>query len=134
MRWLVNGVIDSDCTPPAISTRSMPEPICADALPIAVSAARAVPVHRLAGNVIQPGGVSGIAREIATTVMRFGEDDVVDVRGVHAGPADDLGQHRGDQRLGRGVDQRPLERTADGCPGGTDDDGCGHVLNLGFRR
>jgi len=36
MRQLVSGVIDSDCTPPAISTRSMPEPICAEAFPIAV--------------------------------------------------------------------------------------------------
>nr|CRL69326.1 hypothetical protein CPGR_00229 [Mycolicibacter nonchromogenicus] len=36
MRQFVSGVIDSDCTPPAISTRSIPEPICADALPIAV--------------------------------------------------------------------------------------------------
>ena len=82
---------------------------------------------------MQPGGVGGIAGQIAATVMRFGEDDVVDVGGVHTGPANHLGQHGGDQRLGRGVDQRPLERTADCRPGGTDDDGCGHVFNLGFR-
>ena len=36
MRQFVSGVIESDCTPPAMSTRSMPEPICAAALPIAV--------------------------------------------------------------------------------------------------
>ena len=36
MRQFVSGVIDSDCTPPAIKARSMPEPICAAALPIAV--------------------------------------------------------------------------------------------------
>lgn len=36
MRQLVSGVIDSDCTLPAIRTRSMPEPIWAAALPIAV--------------------------------------------------------------------------------------------------
>jgi hypothetical protein len=36
IRWFISGVIDSDCTPPAISARSMPDPICAAALPIAV--------------------------------------------------------------------------------------------------
>ncbi len=36
MRQFVRGVIDSDCTPPAIRARSMPEPIWAEALPIAV--------------------------------------------------------------------------------------------------
>ncbi len=36
IRWFISGVIDSDCTPPAISTRSMPEPIWAAALPMAV--------------------------------------------------------------------------------------------------
>ena len=36
MRQFVSGVIESDCTPPAMSTRSMPDPIWADALPIAV--------------------------------------------------------------------------------------------------
>ncbi len=52
--------------------------------------------------------------------------------GIDAGPADDLRQYRGDQHLGRGVDKGSLEGPADGCPCGTNDDGCGHVLNLGF--
>ena len=32
----VSGVIESDCTPPAMRAFSMPDPICAAALPIAV--------------------------------------------------------------------------------------------------
>ncbi len=73
---------------------------------------------------MQPGGIGGVARQITTAVVRFGEDDVVDVGGIHTRPADHLGQHGGDQGLGRGVDQRPLEGTADRRPGCTDDDGC----------
>ncbi len=95
-------------------------------------AARAVPVHRLAGNMLHARGVRRVAGEIATAVMRFGEDDVVDRGRVNTGPANDLGKHRGDECLGRRIDQCPLEGPADRCPGGTDDDGCGHVLDLGF--
>ncbi len=36
IRQLVSGIIDSDCTPPATSTRSIPQPIWAAALPMAV--------------------------------------------------------------------------------------------------
>ena len=36
IRQFVSGVIDKDCTPPAMSTRSIPEPIWAEALPMAV--------------------------------------------------------------------------------------------------
>jgi hypothetical protein len=36
IRWFISGVIDNDCTPPAMSTRSIPEPIWAAALPMAV--------------------------------------------------------------------------------------------------
>ena len=110
MRQLVSGVIDSDCTPPAIRARSMPDPICADGVADRGQAPRAVPVDRLAGDVLQAGRVGGVAGEIAAAVMGFGEDDVVDGGRVDAGPADHLGQDRRDQGLGRGVDQSALER------------------------
>jgi hypothetical protein len=56
-----------------------------------------MPVDRLTGNMLQTGGIGRVARQIAAAVMRFGEDDVVDVLRQ---------QHRGDQRLG-GVLTRP---------------------------
>ncbi len=126
MRWLISGVIDSDCTPPAISTRSMPEPICAEALPIAVRLPAQCRLTDWPGTCFRPHRVSGVAGEIATAVMGFGEDHVVDVGRVDPGAADDLGDDGRDQRLGRGVDQRPLEGPADRGSDGADDDWFGH--------
>src|ERR1700761_2227116 len=79
---------------------------------------------------LEAGRGGRIAGQIAAPVMRFSEDDVVDVRRVDARAAHYLRKHRGDQCLGRGVDQRPLERPADRGPGGADNYGCSHVLNL----
>ena len=47
-------------------------------------AARAVPVHRLAGDILHAGRRGRIAGEIAAAVMRFGEDDVIEGGGVDA--------------------------------------------------
>src|ERR1700752_4168614 len=107
-----------------MSAPSMPKPSCAAALPIAV---RLPAQWRLT----DWPGMSSIP---AAAVMRFSEDDVVDRGRVDPGPAHHLGQHRGDQRLGGSIDEHPLERPADSGPGGTDNDGCWHVLDLGFRR
>ena len=84
--------------------------------------------------VVRRSGVDPTAfDDLIFAESHYGEDDVVDVGGVHTGPADHLGQHRGDQGFGRGIDQRPLEGTADRRPGCTDNDGCGHVFYLGLR-
>src|SRR6185312_14024930 len=49
---------------------------------------------------------------------------------LDAGPADRFLQDRGREELGRGVDQRTLERRPDGGPDCADDDGLRHVINL----
>ncbi len=133
MRWLISGVIDSDCTPPATMTLLGTGADLCGRIGNRGEATRAMAwVHRLAGHRDHPRVRRRVAGEIAATVMRFGEYYVVDVGHLDPGPPDRFLQDGGSEYLGGRVDQRAFERSPDRGPDSADDDGLGHVVNLRF--
>lgn len=89
-------------------------------------AARAVTVDGLSRNVFQPSSDRCVPSEVATAVVGFGQDDVVDVCGIEAGSANHLREDGGCQFLRRRVDQRTFEGTCDRGADRTDDYGLWH--------
>ena len=64
-----------------------------------------MPVDGLTGHRHHARGRRRITRQIASAVVGFGEDHIVDIGRLDSGPADRFLQDRGREDLGGSVDQ-----------------------------